>query len=96
MGGLKKLALLVGFVLMSLETIFHVHIGYIWMLVPFIIFASLAGWHLLKSICALIYGFSTKGWDRTMSILEENSNAQKRIRKMSEETLERCRNKLLE
>ena len=95
MRGLKKLSLFVGFVLMSLNTIFHVEIGYIWMLVPFIIFASLAGWHLLTSTGSLIYGLCTKGWSKTMDILEENHNAQRRAKRISKEALENCRTKLM-
>lgn len=96
MKDLKKISLLVGFILMSLNVIFHVHIGYIWMLIPFIIFVTLVAWPVLKAIGALGYSFSTKGWTKTMEILEENSNTQKRAERISEEAIERCMTKLLE
>ena len=81
---------------MSLNTIFHVEIDYMWMLVPFIIFASLAGWYLLITTGSLIYGFCTKGWSKVMDILEENHNIQKRAKRMSKEAIKTCRNKLME
>lgn len=92
--GLQKAALLVSFVLMALNVIFDVKIGYMWMLVPFIIYAAITGWSLLRAIGALIFSFASKGWDKTEKILKENAEAQKELKLKSHETIEDCIKKL--
>lgn len=96
MKSLQRTALLVGFILMSLITIFHVKIGHTWVLVPFIIYASITIWNLIRATVALIYSFVTKGWDKTMEILKENSEIQDGLRKKSYQTVEDCIRKLWE
>lgn len=92
--GLQRLALFVGFVLMALVTVFNVHIGRIWILVPFVIYAAITGWNLLRATSALVFSFASKGWDKTQEILKENSDIQRTLREKSHETVENCINKL--
>lgn len=80
---------------MVLTVIFHINIGYMWMLVPFIIYAATAGWDLLRAIGAVIYSFASKGKYKTQEILKENADIQKTSRQKSRQTLEDCIKKLL-